>query len=100
MMRLFGLLVKEEKVEDVGEKEEIIKVLNFTQVMEEVLRMSEVKGKVEGISVKVNLLTKLPSTLNLTLMPPQGYFFKNQFYLNQRTNFCSRKFYCCEYYWQ
>ena len=32
-------------------------------------------GKVEFISVRVSLLTELPSTLNLTLIPPPGATF-------------------------
>jgi hypothetical protein len=67
----------------------------------EVAKLKKVEiEKVEDISERVNLLTKLPRLITLKSMPPQGYFFKNQFYLNQRTNFCNRKFYCCEYYWQ
>ena len=40
------------------------------QVKEMNLGLKEMKAKVGFISVKVSLLTKLPSTLNLTLMPP------------------------------
>ena len=42
------------------------------------LRLNEMKAKVEFISVRVDLLTKLPSALNLTLMPPRAIVSKTK----------------------
>lgn len=47
-------------------REEIIKMLYFTQVIEEVLEVVIKEAKVEYIGVKVSLLTELPSTLKPT----------------------------------
>ena len=66
MVTLFRLRLKVEKVEFIGVKIEIIKVLNFTQVMEMNLGLKEIEAEVECIGVKVSLLTELPSLNNST----------------------------------
>ena len=90
----------EDKVECINVIGELRAKIIANQVKKMNLGLKEMKAKVGFISVRVNLLTKLPRLITLKSMPPPGLLFKNQFYLNQRTNFCNRKFYCCKYYWQ
>ena len=67
---------KIEKVECINVIGEIRVKIIANQVEEMNLRLKEMKAKVEFIGVKVSLLTKLPSTLNLTLIPPRATFQK------------------------
>ena len=60
----------EDKVECINERWEIRVKIIANQVKEMNLGLKEMKAKVRFISVRVDLLTKLPSTLNSTLMPP------------------------------
>ena len=68
----------EDKVECINVIGELRVKLIANQVKGMNLGLKEMKAKVGFISVKVSLLTKLPSTLNLTLMPPRAIVSKTK----------------------
>ena len=64
------------KVECINVIGELRVKLIANQVKEMNLGLKEIKAKVGFISVRVDLLTKLPRLITLKSMPPQGYFSK------------------------
>lgn len=93
--------VENRKIQMIQSKVECINVIGelrvkliANQVKEMSLGLKEMKAKVECIGVKVSLLTKLPSTLNSTLMPPPRATFQKPILFESKNQFLHMKVVC------
>ena len=82
------------KVECINVIGELRVKLIANQVKEMNLGLKEMKAKVGFISVRVNLLTKLPRLITLKSMPPPRATFQKPILLESKNQFLHMKLVC------